>query len=51
MSILDGVNSDAPSGNLPLPVSMIAANPWTVYVTDSRGMMPLSLSGAEGPRG
>lgn len=48
---LDGVNSDAPSGNLQLPVSTIAANPSTVYVADPRGVMQLSVSGAEGPQG
>ncbi|MGH3551676.1 MAG: MtrAB system accessory lipoprotein LpqB, partial [Mycobacterium sp.] len=46
---LDGVNSDAPNGNLQLPVSTIAANPSTVYVADPRGVMQLSVSGAEGP--
>ncbi len=48
---LDGVNSDAPNGNLQLPVSTIAANPSTVYVADPRGVMQLSVSGAEGPPG
>jgi Lipoprotein LpqB beta-propeller domain/Sporulation and spore germination len=48
---LDGVNSDAPSANLQLPVSTIAANPSTVYVADPRGVMQLSVSGAEGPQG
>ncbi|ORW01904.1 MtrAB system accessory lipoprotein LpqB [Mycobacterium kyorinense] len=48
---LDGVNSDAPSGNLQLPVSTIAANPSTVYVADPRGVLQLSGSGAEGPQG
>ncbi|GBE65666.1 lipoprotein LpqB [Mycobacterium sp. MFM001] len=48
---LDGVNSDAPSGNLQLPVTTIAANPSTVYVADPRGVLQLSGSGAEGPQG
>jgi hypothetical protein len=48
---LDGVNSDAPSGNLQLPVSTIAANPSTVYVADPRGVMQLSSSGTEGAQG
>jgi len=48
---IDGVNSDAPSGNLQLPVSTIAANPSMVYVGDPRGVMQLSISGAEGPQG
>jgi hypothetical protein len=48
---LDGVNSDASSSNLQLPVSAIAANPSTVYVADPRGVMQLSVSGAEGPQG
>lgn len=48
---IDGVNSDAPSGNLQQPVSTIAANPSTVYVADPRGVFQLSGSGAEGPEG
>ncbi|MBO0866666.1 MAG: hypothetical protein J2P16_16525, partial [Mycobacterium sp.] len=48
---LDGVNSDAPSGNLRLPVSTVAANPSTVYVADPSGVLQLSGSGAEGPQG
>jgi hypothetical protein len=48
---IDGVNSDAPSGNLQLPVGAIAANPSIVYVADPRGVMQLSISGAEGPQG
>jgi Lipoprotein LpqB beta-propeller domain len=48
---LDGVNSDAPSGNLRLPVSTVAANPSTVYVADPRGIMQLSGWGAEGQQG
>lgn len=44
---IDGVNSDAPSGNLQLPVSTIAANPSAVYVADPRGV--LLLSSAAGP--
>lgn len=43
---LDGVNSDAPAGNLTLPVGTVAANPSTVYVADQRGVMQLSASGA-----
>lgn len=41
---IDGVNSDATSGNLKLPVSTIAANPSTVYVADPRGVLQLSSS-------
>ncbi|MGB7870514.1 MAG: LpqB family beta-propeller domain-containing protein, partial [Mycobacterium sp.] len=48
---IDGVNSDAPNGNLQQPVSVIAANPSMVYVADPRGVMQLSISGAEGPQG
>jgi hypothetical protein len=48
---IDGVNSDAPSGNLQLPVGAIAADPSIVYVADPRGVMQLSMSGAEGPQG
>jgi hypothetical protein len=48
---IDGVNSDAPTGNLQLPVGTIAANPSTVYVADPRGVMQLPISGAEGPQG
>ena len=48
---IDGVNSDAPSGNLQQPVGVIAANPSTVYVADPRGVMQLSISGAEGAAG
>ena len=44
---IDGVNSDAPSDNLHQPVSMIAANPSTVYVADPRGVLTLSSSAAE----
>jgi len=44
---LDGVNSDGPSRNLSLPVSVVAANPSTVYLADQRGVMQLSGSGAE----
>lgn len=43
---IDGVNSDAPSNNLQLPVSTIAANPSTVYVADPRGVLQLSSSAA-----
>ncbi len=48
---IDGVNSDAPTGNLQQPVGVIAANPSTVYVADPRGVMQLSISGAEGLQG
>jgi hypothetical protein len=44
---LDGVNSDGPSRNLLAPVSTVAANPSTVYVTDQRGVLQLSGSAAE----
>jgi hypothetical protein len=45
---IDGVNSDAPSRGLQVPVSTIAANPSTVYVADPRGVLQLSSSAAEG---
>jgi hypothetical protein len=45
---LDGVNSDAPSRNLAMPVTTVAANPSTVYVADARGVVQLSPSTAEG---
>lgn len=41
---IDGVNSDATNRNLATPVSVIAANPSTVYVADPRGVMQLSAS-------
>ncbi|MBV9351248.1 MAG: MtrAB system accessory protein LpqB [Mycobacterium sp.] len=44
---LDGVNSDAPSRGLQVPVSTIAANPSTVYVADPLGVSQLSGSAAE----
>lgn len=44
---LDGVNSDAPSRNVVLPVSTVAANPSTVYVADQRGVLQLSSAAAE----
>ncbi|MGA5463941.1 MtrAB system accessory lipoprotein LpqB [Mycobacterium sp. NPDC050041] len=44
---LDGVNSDGPSRNLLMPVTTVAANPSTVYVSDQRGVLQLS-SAAEG---
>ncbi|OQZ99593.1 MtrAB system accessory lipoprotein LpqB [Mycolicibacter algericus] len=44
---IDGVNSDAPSGNLQLPVSTIVADPSTVYVADPRGVLALSSSRAQ----
>jgi hypothetical protein len=44
---LDGVNSDAPSRGLLIPLSAIAANPSTVYASDPRGVLQLSGSAAE----
>lgn len=44
---LDGVNSDAPSRNLLMPVTVVAANPSTVYVADDRGVLQLSGAAAE----
>jgi lipoprotein LpqB-like beta-propeller protein len=44
---LDGVNSDAPSRGLLIPVSAIAANSSTVYVADPLGVLQLSGSAAE----
>lgn len=44
---LDGVNSDGPSQNLAAPVSVVAANPSTLYVADQRGVHQLSGSAAE----
>jgi hypothetical protein len=44
---LDGVNSDGPSRNLLAPVSMVSANPSTIYVADQRGVLQLSGSAAE----
>ena len=44
---LDGVNSDAPSRNLLMPVMTVAANPSTVYVSDGRGVLQLSGASAE----
>lgn len=44
---LDGVNSDGPSGNLAGPVTVVAANPSTVYVADRRGVLQLSGSAAD----
>jgi hypothetical protein len=41
---LDGVNSDGPAQNLNGPVSAVAANPSTVYVSDQRGVVQLSAS-------
>ena len=48
---LDGVNSDGPSRNLLAAGGGVAANPSTVYVADPRGVMQLSVSGAEGQQG
>ena len=39
---IDGVNSDAPSRGLQIPLTAIAANPSTVYVADQRGVVQLS---------
>ncbi len=44
---LDGVNSDGPSENLAGPVTVVAANPSTVYVADRRGVLQLSGSAAD----
>ncbi|MEB3062039.1 MtrAB system accessory lipoprotein LpqB [Mycolicibacter sp. MYC101] len=44
---IDGVNSDAPNGNLQQPVSTIVADPSAVYVADQRGVLALSSSAAE----
>ncbi|GFM19512.1 MtrAB system accessory lipoprotein LpqB [Mycolicibacterium parafortuitum] len=44
---LDGVNSDASSRNLLMPVTTVAANPSTVYVSDGRGVLQLSGASAE----
>lgn len=44
---IDGVNSDAPSAGLQMPVGPVTANPSTVYVADHRGVMQLSGSGAD----
>ncbi|MGV9797955.1 MtrAB system accessory lipoprotein LpqB [Mycobacterium sp. NPDC003449] len=44
---LDGVNSDGPSRELAMPVTTVAANPSTVYVADSRGVLQLSASANE----
>ncbi len=48
---LDGVNSDAPSRGLLIPLSAIAANSSTVYVSDPRGVLQLSGSAAENEQG
>ncbi|WP_372451396.1 MtrAB system accessory lipoprotein LpqB [Mycolicibacter acidiphilus] len=48
---IDGVNSDAPSGNLQLPVSTIVANPSSVFVAEPRGVLQLSSSAAENEQG
>ncbi|QUR66632.1 MtrAB system accessory lipoprotein LpqB [Mycobacterium spongiae] len=44
---LDGVNSDAPARGLRPPLSAIAANPSTVYVTGQQGLLMYSASVAE----
>lgn len=44
---LDGVNSDGPSGNIAMPVSVVAANPAAVYISDTRGVLQLSGTSAE----
>ena len=43
---LDGVNSDGPSNNLVMPVSVVAANPSAVYVADARGVLQLLATSA-----
>ncbi|HEU4360062.1 MAG TPA: MtrAB system accessory lipoprotein LpqB [Mycobacterium sp.] len=48
---LDGVNSDAPTDNLRLPVSTVVANPSTVYVADPRGVLQLSAASEQNTRG
>ncbi|WP_343710270.1 MtrAB system accessory lipoprotein LpqB [Mycobacterium sp.] len=48
---LDGVNSDAPSDNLALPVWTIAADPSAVYVADPRGVLQLPAAGADSSPG
>ncbi|MCV7193217.1 MtrAB system accessory lipoprotein LpqB [Mycolicibacterium brumae] len=44
---IDGVNSDAPAAGLNMPVTVVAANPSTVYVADRRGILALSGSTAD----
>lgn len=44
---LDGVNSDGPGSNLLMPVTTVAANPSTIYVSDRRGILQLSGSAAD----
>ena len=44
---IDGVNSDAPTDDLRQPVSAIAADPSTVYVSDPRGVVRLSGATSE----
>ena len=48
---IDGVNSDAPAGNLQQPVGVIAANPSTVYVAGMQGVHMYSASAAESQQG
>jgi hypothetical protein len=44
---LDGVNSDAPSRGLQIPLFAIAANPSTVYVAGPQGVLMYSAAAAE----
>ncbi|OBG65161.1 hypothetical protein A5680_17755 [Mycobacterium sp. E2989] len=48
---LDGVNSDAPARGLQMPVLTVAANPSTVYVGASQGVLQYSAAAAEGQQG
>ena len=44
---LDGVNSDGPTANLVMPVTVVAANPSAVYVADARGVLQLLATSPE----
>jgi len=44
---LDGVNSDAPTHGLPIPLTAIAASPSTVYVAAPQGLLQYSAGAAE----
>jgi hypothetical protein len=44
---LDGVNSDAPTHGLPIPLTAIAASPSTVYVAAPQGVLQYSAGAAE----
>ncbi|CNK21310.1 lipoprotein LpqB [Mycobacterium tuberculosis] len=48
---LDGVNSDAPSRGLQVPLLGIAANPSTVYVAGLEGVLQYSASVAQNEQG